>query len=291
MNRIWRNRAILAISVALVALALFAVQYEGIYDIKAAIRGPETPFDRLEESGFADILHFGRVESRWASNMIIHVAAILYPPWPDLSDAYVVIESDAYVVQRGGYVWDPEEREAPDVKWSHWTVPKYKHYNDGALFPPAKAEPALEAIKVLVDWQNTERMETQDRAMREWVYAVVEEALEYEDWTWIEIDLFNVVEYPRPTLIATEKGKPAWAAGYELQFTHTISIYRRNAEDSDWTVDKILEQGELTEEILLWMLETGQVQVEPAMTWFGPIPYSYEQYGFNHPWQGREIKR
>lgn len=292
MNTVWRNRvALLGSVMLLMVLAVSALQSCGVYDV-AQLLDPETPFDRLEESGFADVLHFDRVESRWASNMVIHVAAILYSPASDLSDAYVAIEDASYIVKRGGYEWKPDEQEPPDVKWSHWTVPKFRHYSDNALFPPGKGAPAQEAIKVLVGWQNDERTEVEDRAMQDWLYAVVQEACQYEDkWSWIEVDLFSVALQPTPTLIATKSGKPAWAAEYELIFTHTIFLYRRSPEDSDWTIDKLLDEGELTDEKIKWMFTTGQLQMHAALTPFGPILYDYEGYGFNHPWQGREIRR
>jgi len=285
---------------ALVLLAAFAVQYFGIYDLKAAIRFPErdTPFDRLEESGFADVFHFGNVESRWSSNMVVHVAAALYPPEPDLSDAYVVIESKvgtvAYIVKRGDYVWNPEEEEPPDVKWSHWTVPKFRYYSTNALFPPGKGGPAQDAIQTLIEWASDERKEVQNKAMRDWLYVVVQEACRYEKWDFIEIDLFSIAKNPTPTFAVTRRGKPDTVPGHEAVYTHTIFIYRKSAEQvngRDWYLDDLLEEGELTAEKVAWMFGNGQIQMQPATTFFGPIPYDHDQYGFNDGWQGREIRQ
>jgi hypothetical protein len=294
MDKVRRNRAVLSLILILALLAAFAVQHYGIYDLKAAIRlpGQDTSFDRLEESGFADVFHFGHVESRWASNMVVHVAVALYPPEPDFSDAYVVIESElgttTYVVKRGDYVWTPEAEEPPDVQWSHWNAQKYKYYSENGMFPPGKGGPAQEAIQVLIEWARNKRDEIQDKAMREWLYVLIKEACQYEKWDFIEIDLFSIAKKPEPVLVATRAGKPNIMAGYEAVYTHTVFIYRKSAAQ-DWYLDDILVEGELTEERTQWMFDNGQIQMQPAATWFGPIPYAYDQYGFNDGWQGREI--
>lgn len=298
MSRSARNRLALCLVIVAVVAGIYAVT---AYDLQSLLRLADSPAYRLEQSGFADVLHFGYVESQWANNMIVHVAAILYPPMPDFSDAYVVIEDDNYVIKRGGYEWEPGKLEPPDVKFSHWTVAKFKHYSEDALFPPSKFEPAQQAIQELVGWMNEERSEAQDAAMRDWLYAVVLEASKYEDWNWIEIDLFQVSKEPEPGLIATEKYRPKWSAHYRKAFTHTIFIYRRSPEtvqewaagedkwvEAAWFLDNLLDEGELTPERLEWMLTTGQLQMQPTQTVFGQVSYGYE---FNDPWQGREIDR
>jgi len=291
MNKVWRNRALLAIGISVIALGLFAIQYFGAYDIKGLFAPPEKEGfdpvavgDRIEAAApHIDVLHVGVVESIFLMNPVFHVGILFFPQ----PNPYSVEMTDTgwRILGVGEYTWEPEQEETVHDRWHFWTEEKYKYYSERAMFPPGKMQWISPAVEDLHSW-------FQDKLLTQFLMAVYKEAIavqEEDPWVAIEISYLGV-SGPELTLGIDASGKPGYV--YKMDpILGFIELQWKKVQDTPegegYWIAEVVERGEFTVDEYRELKELQAILESPAWSpWYGYIPYTY---GFNHPWQGRNV--
>ena len=297
MNKVWRNRALLAIGISVIALGLFAIQYFGAYDIKGLFvsEAEKDPIAFIEENGHVDVLYYGigEYESGFFGQTPVAALGIAYyvPGFEDIDANYHIHLTDTgYEIIKGRYEWSPGLEEPYRDEIHLWNFEKFHWWKERAMFKSGQYERVYTAMYGLLEWY-------QDEVFRDFLYRVfVWAESSGREWNALEID-FVTLNGPAVLPGYTSGGGAGYVIGFWPDLNGTLIVLKARKEtvfvpEGRWVEIKrypsqeALEAGELTKEAFDAMQEVGQIQAVPAMTFFGTRQYTK---GFNHPWQGREL--
>ena len=301
MNKVQRNRTL--VIVALVLLVGSLVIVNNYYPISGLLEfgqpaEEQTPEQVIEQTGTVDVIYYEAPEVGASGFLgvtpIVGIGMIYYPPDPYEMPYYVELTPKGYKIIEGIYDWSPDVPEDPPGsyhnKYNVWSWDKFFYYKEGAMFVSGQYERVSTALYEAGEWYS-------QKALADMFYGIFKAATMTEgEWRAIEIDLL-AVGYPHQALAIGEGGTPETAVIFPTNLQTTIVIFRARKEEvfvpeGKWatithTLDQIVEQGELSYDELQLMLEEGQAQFIPAMSFFGLRPYTR---GINCEWQGREIE-